>query len=56
MQLIFITNARNSINVSLGKYRSELILNLLYPSILLLELLEVILFSTNFHNSSKILI
>ena len=59
-QPIFITNARNSINVSVGKSTSELNFNLLYSFILLIEvlieLLEVILFSISFHNISKTLI
>ena len=55
-QLIVITNARNSISVSKGKSTLELNLNLLYYFILLFELLEVISFLINFHNSSKTLI
>ena len=45
---------RNSINLPVGRYKSELNLNLLYSFILLIEQLEVILFSIDFHNSSKI--
>ena len=44
---------RNSINLPVGRYKSELNLNLLYSFILLIEQLEVILFSIDFHNSSK---
>ena len=51
---------QNSINVSVGKSTPELNLNLLYSFILLIEvlieLLEVILFSISFHNVSKTLI
>ena len=42
---------RNSINLPVGRYKSELNLNLQYSFILLIE---VILFSIDFHNSSKI--
>ena len=45
---------RNSINLPVGRYKSDLNLNLLYSFILLIELLEVILFLIDFHNSSKI--
>ena len=45
---------RNSVNLQVGRYKSELNINLLYYFILLIELLEVILFSIDFHNSSKI--
>ena len=49
---------QNSINLLVGRYKSELNLNLLYSFIplieVLIELLEVILFSINFYNSSKI--
>ena len=49
MQLIVNVNARNSINVSKGKSKLELNLNLLYSFISLFALLKIISFSTNFH-------
>ena len=49
---------RNSISMPVGKSASELNLNLLYSFIILIEilieLLEVILFSISFHYSSRI--